>query len=116
MNEFTAGSAFITHASVGSERTGLYQIEWEATGEICTCIEMSASRDGYVTPDWAHCRFDEDTQCYYLQSTQICNLMNVSACISFLTPTWKDICENKQRELLWEVYKHELVFEFKSTV
>lgn len=51
MNEFTAGSAFITHASVGSERTGLYQIEWEATGEICTCIEMSASRDGYVTPD-----------------------------------------------------------------
>lgn len=111
MNEFTAGSAFITHASVGSERTGLYQTEWEATGEICTCIEMSASRDGYVTPDWARCRFDD-----YLQSTHICNLMNVSACISFLTPTWKYICGNKQRELLWEVYKHELVFEFKSTV
>lgn len=37
MNEFAAGSAFITHASAGSGSTGLYQTSREVTGENPRC-------------------------------------------------------------------------------
>lgn len=59
MNEFAAGSAFITHGSAGSESTGLHQMSRVVTGEIpvaqMTCLLKYEARDRNVIPGRPHC-------------------------------------------------------------
>lgn len=62
MNEFAAGTAFITHGSARRGSAGLYQTSREVTGEIpvveIMCLLSWEARDRYVIPGRPRCRCD----------------------------------------------------------